>query len=78
MIYPVWVCQLIAKKLRHEYAGTCRSVECLLVRLVDVTWVVKYQLCVVAFSMTGRTCGDSVPEVAASMYSMVCVETIWM
>ena len=25
--------------------------------------------------MTGRTCGDSVPEVAASMYSMVCVET---
>ena len=28
--------------------------------------------------MTGRTCGDSVPEVAALMYSMVCVETIWM
>ena len=28
--------------------------------------------------MTGRTCGYSVPEVAASMYSMVCVETIQM
>ena len=29
-------------------------------------------------SMTGRTCGDSVPEVAAAMYSMVCVETVQM
>ena len=27
-------------------------------------------------SMTGRTCGDSVPDVAASMYSMVCMETV--
>ena len=27
-------------------------------------------------SVTGKTCGDSVPEVAASMYSIVCVETI--
>ena len=85
MIYPEWVCQLIAKtvcsQLRHEYAGTCRSVECLLVKLVDVKLVVEYHLCVVTFSvnlMTGRTCGDSVPDVAASMYSMVCVESIWM
>ena len=29
-------------------------------------------------SMMGRTCGDSVPEVAASMYSMVSVETVQM
>ena len=29
-------------------------------------------------SMTGSTCGDSVPQVAALMYSMVGVETIQM
>ena len=28
-------------------------------------------------SMTGKTCGDSVPEVVALMYSMVCVGTVW-
>ena len=40
MIYPGWVHQLIAKtvcsQLRHEYAGTCRSVDCPLVKLVGV------------------------------------------
>ena len=50
MIYPGWVCLLIAKtvcsQLRHEYAGTCRSVECLLVKLVGVVLVVGCQLCV--------------------------------
>ena len=52
-----------------------------LVKLVGVVLEVGCQLCVVASSvnsMTGRTCGDGVPEVAALMYSMVCVETIWM
>ena len=28
--------------------------------------------------ITGSTCGDSVPDVAVLMYSMVCAETIWM
>ena len=27
-------------------------------------------------SMMGKTCGDSIPEVVASMYSIVCVETV--
>ena len=27
-------------------------------------------------SVMGKTCGDSIPEVAASMYSIVCVETV--
>ena len=85
MIYPGWVHQLIAKtvcsQLRHEYAGTCRSVECLRVKLVDEELVEGCQfICcnILCRSMTGRKCGDSVPEVAASMYSMVCVETILM
>ena len=34
--------------------------------------------CNICKSMIGRTCGDSVPEVAASMYFMVCVETVQM
>ena len=29
-------------------------------------------------SVMGKTWGDSVPEVAALIYSMVCVETIGM
>ena len=33
---------------------------------------------IICKSITGRTCGDSVPEVAMSMYSMVCIETVWM
>ena len=84
MIYPGLVHQLIVTTvcslLRHEYAGTCRSVECLLVKLVGVVLVVVSAMCcnILCKSMTGRTCGDSVPEVAALMYSMLCVETIWM
>ena len=85
MIYPGWVCQLIAKtvcsQLRHEYAGTCRSVDCLLGEIgrCRVGGRVSAMCCnIFCESMTGRTCGDSVPEVGASMYSMVCVETIWM
>ena len=27
-------------------------------------------------SVTGKTCGDNIPEVAALIYSIVCVETI--
>ena len=27
-------------------------------------------------AVMGKTCGDSVPEVAVSMYSIVCVETV--
>ena len=85
MIYPGWVCQLITKsvcsRLRRVYAGTCRSVEYLLVKLVDVMLVVEYPaMCcnILCKSMTGKTCGDSVPDVATSMYSMVCLETIQM
>ena len=29
-------------------------------------------------SKMGKTCGDSVPEAAALMYSVVCVELIWV
>ena len=55
MIYPGWVCQLIAEtvcsQLRHEYAGTCRNVECPLVKLVGVVLEVECQICDVASSV---------------------------
>ena len=38
-------------RLRCEYTGICRSVEYLLVKLVDVMLVVEHQLCVVTFSV---------------------------
>ena len=41
-------------QLGHEYVGICRSVEYPLVKLVDVTLVVEYQLCVVTFSVNLR------------------------
>ena len=72
VIYPEWACQLVAgtvcSQLRHEYAGICRSVEYLLVKLVDVMLVdrVSAMCCnILCKSMTGRTCGDSVHDIAA-------------
>ena len=64
---------------RHEYAGTCRNVECPLVKLVGAGLEVGVSaMCQSIFckSMMGKTCGDSIPEVVALMYSIVCVETI--
>ena len=85
MLYLVWVHQLITKTIcsrsRHEYAGTCRNVECPLVKLVGESVGGRVSaMCHSIFgkSVTGKTCGDSVLEVAAFMYSIVCVETIQM
>ena len=74
MIYPEWAHQSVAKtvcfQLRHECVDICRNVGCHLVKLVGVAWVVRYLLCVLAFSVGPglvRHKGDSVPDVAASM-----------
>ena len=44
----------VCSQLGSEYAGICSSVEYPLVKLVDVTLVVEYQLCVVTFSVNLR------------------------
>ena len=59
--------------------GICRNVGCPLVILEGARLGVRCQQCARASSVdpvTGKTCGDSIPEMAASMYSMVCVETV--
>ena len=41
------IAETVCSQLRCEYAAICRSVEYLLVKLVDVMMVVGYQLYVV-------------------------------
>ena len=54
MIYPEWAHQSVAEtvyfQLRHEYKDICRNVGYLLVKLVSVAWMVRYLVCVLAFS----------------------------
>ena len=77
--YVYQIAKTVCSQSRCEYAGTCRNVECPLVKLVGAGLEVECPLCVVASVVNrvmGKTCGDSVLEVVALMYSIVCVETI--
>ena len=81
---PVWICQSIIKTVcfqsRHEYANICRNVDYPSGEIVRCSVGGRVSvMCLSMFckSVTGKTCGDSILEVVVSMYSIVCVETVW-